>query len=366
MIPSLVAGMLLLVVHTGSTLHVDGVHGNDGHPGSPEQPLRTLQHAVEQAQPGDRIVLVPGQPPLSQGLVIHNQSGMPGKPITIEGNNNILIGSQPLPAQEWEKVGPGLFRHSHFLRSHLSVDGTLPPMVKRRFFLIINGVQERMGRSSKGTRPSLPQSVDLKPGQWTLCQASGHVYVALDPGDNLEALKIEAPIILNGVATRGTVNHWVIRNLHVTRFLNDGFNFHGQSRDITLTNCSAVECGDDGLSAHGTCVLFVDGFTASGNSTGICHVDSASTVNRRLTITDNHGVNLYLLGDGVHVFSESNISAKGAGIRLGHGDRDTLSVVFMDCVFDWPNNPDRGQLESFQIGTSLRLLHPIFLKDHQP
>ncbi len=143
---------------------------------------------------------------------------------------------------------------------------------------------------------------------------------------------------MNGLATRGSCSHWIVRNVTVKHFLNDGFNFHGHSRDFLIENCQAILCGDDGMSAHGDCHIEVDGFVARLNSTGICHIDDSHSVNRNVVLEGNDAVNLYLLHTGSHRFDSSHLSKRGGGIRLGPGEG--LRVYFEDCVFDWEGNAD--------------------------
>lgn len=324
------------------TIHVDASKGNDRNDGSAERPMRNINAAIKKASPGDTIFIVPLAEPINQTIIITDRNGEEDNPIIIEGNNNTLIGSRVVEPSEWELVQPGLYRHPNLMKA-FTKEGEAPPSnMVGRFFLIVDGQPSRMGRSSKGKRPDYPAPGTLAPLQWSLSKEDGSVHLALDPNDSLENHRIEVPVLMNGMQTRGSCSHWVIRNLKVKHFMNDGFNFHGQSRDFRIENCEATMCGDDGMSAHGDCHVEVDGFVARMNSTGICHIDESQSNNRNVLLEDNDSYNLYLLHNGSHHFASSKISKRGSGIRLGPGEKD-LKISFEDCVLDWEGNADAGR-----------------------
>jgi hypothetical protein len=63
----------------GRTLHVAS-SGSDAAPGTAEQPLRTVQKAVNSTRPGDSIAIHAGT---YDGLVVISRSGVPGEPIML-------------------------------------------------------------------------------------------------------------------------------------------------------------------------------------------------------------------------------------------------------------------------------------------
>lgn len=103
----------------------------------------------------------------------------------------------------------------------------------------------------------------------------------------------------------GDNSHLVIRNVTATHFQNDGFNIHGDCRDVVFENIRAIECGDDGISAHETAQYRVDGFTSIGNGTGICDTGSSETSYNNLFIADCVGVDLYFLDTGRYSVSNA-------------------------------------------------------------
>lgn len=339
--------VIFLPVTAGAEIfYVHAEKGRKGATGSAEDPLRSVREAVVRARPGDTILLVPGQGIIKESININNRSGAVESPITLDGGGNWLTGAETIDPTEWVEVKPGLYRNSILIPRLAGADPAARKPLMGRFFLIINGVSERMGRFSKGNGNKAPwrNPAELEPGQWTYDEKDGSLYFRTTSGTPMADYHLEAPVRQNGLAIRGECNHWMIRNLNVTHVWNDGFNFHGKTKDIRLENVSAVECGDDGMSAHEQCEIAVDGFIARDNSTGICHINESVSHNTRIRLEGNHGVNLYLLGSGHHEFTSSQISVRGAGIHF----KSPVTVRMSDCVFDWPESLDAGKEKSWR------------------
>jgi hypothetical protein len=129
-------------------------------------------------------------------------------------------------------------------------------------------------------------------------QIYGAFYIRLAPGVALAEANIFVPVRSAGVQFSGDNAHLVIRNLTATHPYNDGFNIHGDCRDVVFENIRAIECGDDGISAHESAQYRVDGFVSIGNSTGICDTGTAQTSYRNVFIADCVGFDLYFLDEG--------------------------------------------------------------------
>lgn len=325
---------------TAATLHIDSWNGDDQGDGSAEQPVKTIRRAVALAQPGDVIQMKRGETPIYDSIVLRNKSGMAEQPITFDGGGNTLIGTQSIRTEEWELVSAGLYRTDKLMAGELAAgDNKRNAPRVNRFFFVINDQVNLMGRSSKGDKAPFLKPEDLAPGEWTFVNDEAAFYLAVEPNQSLAEHQIEIPVLQNGLATRGACNHWRIRNLHVRRFQNDGFNFHGSTRDFKLENISAEECGDDGMSAHGDCHVEVDGFVSRRNSTGICHIDDSSSINRNIVLEENTAINLYLLGTGVHEFRNTKISANHTGVRVG----ETVELKLIHSQIAWPASEKRSK-----------------------
>lgn len=292
--------------------YVDNLLGADDSPGTVEAPLQTPNAAVGRAVPGDTIHLVPNPEPYRQMVVFHNKSGEPGNPITIDGHGATLSGSEPLDPATWELVQGGLYRSTTLQPANPAVIG--------RYYFIFDGIINRMGRSSKGPRAAYSKPEDLQPGEWTWVADEEAFYVRT-PGDRpLAECDIAAPMRANGVALSGKCEHLVIRNLTATHVWNDGFNIHGESNDILFENIRAIECGDDGISAHEQCSIEVRGMISIGNSTGACHVNNANSICEDVYIQGCHGFGYYMLNTGTHILRNSIIVCDAAQSVVVAGD----------------------------------------------
>jgi hypothetical protein len=135
-----------------------------------------------------------------------------------------------------------------------------------------------------------------------------------------------------GVQMSGDNAHLVIKNLTATHPYNDGFNIHGDCRDVVFENIRAIECGDDGISAHETAEYRVDGFVSIGNSTGICDTVAAKTSYNRVFIADCIGYDLFFLDDGRYELTNAVIFSKAQNPFTVTGREDKHCELEIDNV----------------------------------
>jgi len=260
----------------------------------------TIHHAIKFAGPGDTIHLEPKVYRDYAGF--YGKKGEPGKPITLDGHGAILDGSDPIDPAKWKEISPGLFACDELLPS-------LSDAVIGRWFFLWYGKVNRMGIASKAKSKALKRPEDLQPGEWTFVkdpsrekppslQIYGTFFLKLAPGRSLVEENLFFPVRSAGVQFSGDNAHLVIRNLTATHPYNDGFNIHGDCRDVVFENIRAIGCGDDGISAHESAQYRVDGFVSIGNSTGICDTGTAQTSYTNVFIADSVSVDLYFLDEG--------------------------------------------------------------------
>jgi hypothetical protein len=266
----------------------------------PDKEAPTIAHAIKAAQPGDVIHLEPKVYRDYAGF--YGKKGEPGKPITLDGHGATLEGSDPLDPTQWTEVSPGLFANDHLIaRNDDAIIG--------RWFFLWNGQMQHMGRTSKGRSAPLKKTEELQPGEWTFVkdpsrekppskQIYGTFYLKLPAGQKLADAHIFAPMRSAGVQFGGDNAHLVIKNLTATHPYNDGFNIHGDCRDVFFENIAAIECGDDGISAHESAQYRVDGFVSIGNSTGITDTGTAQTSYNNVFLAKNIGFDLFFLDEG--------------------------------------------------------------------
>ena len=272
----------------------------------------TIHAAIKMAVAGDTIHLEPKVYRDYAGFYM--KKGEPGKPITLDGHGATLEGSDPIDPAKWREVSPGVFANDDLLPG-------LSDAAIGRWFFLFDGKMQLMGRTSKGRSAALKKPEELQAGEWTFVKDPsrekppskaiyGTFYLKLGAGQTLADAKIFAPMRSAGVQFGGDNAHLVIKNLTATHPYNDGFNVHGDCRDVVFENIRAIECGDDGISAHESAQYRVDGFVSIGNSTGICDTGTAQTSYNRVFIAECIGFDLYFLDNGRYKLTNAVIFSK--------------------------------------------------------
>jgi hypothetical protein len=101
---------------------------------------------------------------------------------------------------------------------------------------------------------------------------------------------------------------------------------------VVFENIRAIECGDDGISAHETAEYRVDGFVSIGNSTGICDTVAAKTSYNRVFIADCIGYDLFFLDDGRYKLTNAVIFSKAQNPFTVTGREDRHCELEIDNV----------------------------------
>jgi hypothetical protein len=236
-------------------------------------------------------------------------------------------------------VAPGLFKNDQLMP-------TLNLAILWRWFFLFDGKINRMGRVLKGKSEPFLKPAELKPGEWTFVgnhkkpkggsdsdKVQGSFFLKIKPGQTLKQANIRFPIRSAGVQFSGENAHLVIRNLTATHQYNDGFNIHGDCRDVVFENIQAIECGDDGISAHETAQYRVDGFVSIGNGTGICDTGSSQTSYNNLFIADCVGVDLYFLHTGTYSISNAIVLSSAQKPMVVSGDANGRCTMKIDNLY---------------------------------
>lgn len=313
-----------------SDYYVDNSIGSDANDGrSRENAFQTIRRGVSVLGPGDKLILTPNAEPYRENLAIKDRSGEPGKPIEIDGGGAILSGETRVPAEDWRVEAPRLYSTSRPIK-----DFDL-----HRFYMIVDGKINRMNRNSKGGGSGAFKNVaDLADYEWTWIKAEKRLYVRLPEGKSPDSVRLAVPTANchSGVEMEGNCRFWVIRNLTVTHFPNDGYNLHGNCTDIRFFNIRALFNGDDGISGHETCSFVVDGYYAEGNSTGICHIQDCVAVHRNVVLNKAAGIEL-LMQNKRNVFE--NVSVESSAKDMCRFQGEELEIRNMTiCYLDGKRN----------------------------
>ena len=296
---------LVLLSMTGMTqgreIFVNVETGDDGNNGTEAAPLATAQRAVEAAEEGDTVHLLPEGALYRQMIALRGKSGL-----TIEGHGVTLSGADPLASDGWEEVGHRLYRR----RVKTARIGREP-----RHLLIVGGRAERMGRSPT-VRPDFPDPEKLEEGQFAwqeIDEHEGWLYVR----GELEGL--EWSVRPAGLLTSGRNRDVTVRNLNTRHALNDGFNIHGDARGMHFNRVTGYENFDEGFSAHDTCQCWIEEGRFWGNDNAAYDVNTADTYYRRCQFRDSVSVEVGLAGGDHRLDDCTIVAAAGVAFRLGPG-----------------------------------------------
>ena len=315
-------------------LRVNPATGSDANDGR-AKPVKTIALAIRLAQPGDTIHLAPGT--YFESADLSNKHGLPDKPITLDGHGAVLDGSEPVTGKEWESLGHDLYRKVKLMPR-------MDDAIRIRWFFVWDGKMNRMGLCSKGPSLPLKKPDELKANEWTYVQGEDAFYIKLPAGQSLDAANIRYPARGSAVVESISGEWLTVRNITGTHVYNDGYNIHGAQRHAKFENIAAIDCGDDGFSAHEDADCHIDGFTSIGNATGLCDTGTSQTHYRNVFIRGCHGFDLYFIGLA-HSMENAIIESSavrpfmldGAALKDGQVCNVTLKNVLIRRVGEGPH-----------------------------
>ena len=329
--------MLALLFAAGlsaAEIYVDYEKGTPKGNGSKENPYPDTRIAAASAKPGDLIRIAKASRPIRGNIRVNKADGTKETPIVIDAGFNTFQGTVPLNADKFVDIGNDVYK--------TKVPLSMSPGFRVRYFLLYRGKRIRMGQSSKTKPDKLKKVEDLQPLEWTIDRLPKsatnpkellcYLYFKVPAGKTLASLRLEepAPLMDSGIAIAGKVRHVTIRNAVVRNFWNDGSNFHFDCRGIIVENIAAIECNDDGASAHETCEVTARNYIAAGCHTGFCHVQQAAFTHENFYITDILAKDIYLLNTGGNKLK--NIFVEGSskdGIYFFDGNVEIADSVFI-------------------------------------
>ncbi|MCI5778762.1 MAG: hypothetical protein MR051_02930 [Lentisphaeria bacterium] len=358
----LIAALTTAAAVSGRDICVDYQSGKAGNPGTREAPLATAGQALKLAAPGDVVRILPSDRPIRDNIRIVNLQGTAENPITIDGMNNIFLGTLPLSPDVWKEVSPGLYQKEMKTGRNWT----------SRFYLTFNGRINRMGRLQKAGSPGAKykKPEELVPGEWTVVerdmvdargphkQFNFDFVVRLPEGaESLESSGVEEPNIRKngGVNLQGKCRHLILRNLIVKNFFNDGYNLHGDCENIHFENIAAVDCGDDGISAHEACKLTGKNMVFIGCSTAICHIADVTSSQENVYAERISGREFFFLANSDNTVKNAWVLADSFSgsrwqVRKGNHQKGRMENVFM-----LSNNPKSAFLLNVDKGGKLDL-----------
>ncbi|GHC01546.1 right-handed parallel beta-helix repeat-containing protein [Cerasicoccus arenae] len=220
----------------------------------------SLSSAVADALPGDVINIAPGSGPYREPLYV-NKSGLLGKPIVVEGNDETITGFEPL---DDFRIEGGKY----------VCDINVP------FPFVIRFQGERLLQ-------------DANNGQFTkyALLTEGNSQLELLPGVSRHGWEISTRYFAVRIQN---ASHHIYRNIRASGATNDGFNLHGSGEGLVFEYVEAFQNADEGFSAHDnmSCEIHTAAFYENDN--GIGNVGASEMVASNVDVFNNLGWGLWL------------------------------------------------------------------------
>ncbi len=288
----------------------------------------SLQSAVDAAKPGDVISTVPGSGPYREGIRI-KQSGEPEKPITLEGNGEVIDLGVDISQGPWSQE-KGLW---------VLESPRIPPKTW--------GMNQRATAFYKGKPITFHDKADLPQPDYSVSldeEGRLHFRFPEEMAPPFSGLMLPVKPTLSAVALVNA-SYWHIRGLHVLYAGNDGFNYHGEGKGIETTNCSALFCGDEGSSAHYKMEVTTRDslFAFNGSGTG-----GVADVHESVTSYSNC-ISAYNRSYGYTLKNASGTLTNSLSAANGRPENNKVlppTTTTLDNFEDWPAEP--GILERIQ------------------
>lgn len=260
------AGLFLSTEIPARTIYVDQRTGDDRWNGATETPaqgggpLKTIQQAVHLSVPGDIIFLVPGSGAYRDEVRIE-KSGTSEAPITLEGNDNTIDLGVDTAQGPWKAADGAWILESPTIPQDV-------PRLDYRALAFYKGKPVFM-KTKKTANPNIA-TVFLTDDRHLGFRFSENLSPPF-PG-----LVVPRSPAINGIAIKNA-SYWRIKDLNVIGAGNDGFNLHGHAKGIVIENCSALFCGDEGISSHETIEAEVTDFLSAFNNSSVVDIGQSVT-----------------------------------------------------------------------------------------
>jgi hypothetical protein len=228
-------------------------------------PVRTIAKALRLAVSGDHIVLADtGQPYReSISLVGVRHSGSMLQPLVIAGNGAVLDGSAPVPVDQWQHTGGGVYRFH-------------PPRMGPQQLFLDDRPALRVAVSATADR-----APKLAPRQW--CVVQGDLFFRVEKGKMPADYRLTYAALPSGI-TLYQVDHVAITDLTVQDFQLDGVSALNSARNVHLTGVTCRGNGRNGLCVGGASQVEIDSCLLGNNGAA----QLLTTPNSETHIYDSH------------------------------------------------------------------------------
>ena len=179
-------------------------------------------------------------------------------------------------------------------------------------------VAERAAADKK-TFHFLPPSA-LKPGQMG-CTEDGLLYFRWPATKSPDKTRIILPPKAGISCVSIECSHIIVKNITAMHSSNDGFNIHNDRVGIRLENVRALSNCDEGISAHETVQMDVDGAEIAWNGSsdgGVADVGKSITTYKNCRVHDNAGAAFKFTGQS-HSVTDTVIYNQAKDFEIAKG-----------------------------------------------
>jgi hypothetical protein len=173
--------------------------------------------------------------------------------------------------------------------------------------------------SDKKTFRYLPPSA-LRPGQMG-CTPDGLLYFRWPSGKAPGTARVILPPKTGTSCVSIECSHIIVRNITAIHASNDGFNIHGDRAGVRLEQVKAFSNCDEGISAHETVQMAVDGAEIAWNGSsdgGVADVNQSVTTYKNCTVHDNVGAAFKFAGKS-HRVTDTTIYRQAKDFDVAKG-----------------------------------------------
>jgi hypothetical protein len=249
-----------------ATIYVNASYGNDGHPGTSSQPLRTLGAATSRAENnnlrgvGTRILIEPGV--YRESVMLGSRWRQTGAAITYQATNPgaaIISGADVLT--RWSHSYGNVFAHywpynTGWCPVPSGWPGNLAQQVRRKEMIFVNGRQLTQVFSQGA----------LRPGTFFI-NGNHYAYLSPFPGTNMGSASVEAaarPITMDVIGRSNVVIRGLVLEHTASCVINTGANIFS-SHNVLVDKVQANWNNWGGLGVSASSNVTIQNSTASDN-----------------------------------------------------------------------------------------------------
>ncbi len=330
-------------------LYVNNLRGSDKFNGlAPEPqgdgtsgPFASIRQAFDSVRTSDRIEIANTGKPYRGNNYLRRAGGTAERPLVINGNGATISGLDQVPKEKWKRVRDNIvatpfWPMSNYLKGYSPI----------QHWIGTPQIWWLDGRPA----PNCTSEAELNqtPGGFYWNKPKRELWVHLPAGRTLDQVKIEIPV--HGTCICVNTDFVTVKNLRGMLSWNDGFDAHGQGKNIVYQNCIATDNCGQGFSVHDTNVVLYEDCLAERNaSSGSCDVnDSQSTYRRCVFVNNSFEAGVYATEQSTHTYQDCLIFGNAPFEQIWQRGRSTMN--FINCVIIGRKGSDRGIL-SMQNGS---------------